>query len=331
MHPAKRIAGLLSIYCVLLNLFPSRAADSPRIQGTFLQLLNSHFDWQPDKWVQLFDYFRQLGISELVIQWTVSDQTAFFTSPTLSGGTPFEKSLELCDKHRIKVYAGLVRDPAYWAKIGQDSALAKSYLRKAIVQSEAASNQLIAIVQKHPSFAGWYITEEIDDVNWVEPQKRQVLFEYLHDLSAHLHKLAPSGKVALSGFSNANLDPKSLEKFWEELLKQSSVDVVMFQDGIGAGKLQIDYLGLYLAAIKKATDAQSRELQIVVETFRQVGEKPFAAVPASLDRIKRQMDVAGRYSSKIVAFSVPEYMTPLAGQDAEHLFRDYLSSFPVSR
>ena len=244
---------------------------------------------------------------------------------------PLEKSLDLCDKHSIKVYVGLVRDPAYWANIGRDSTLVRSYLRKASVQSEAASNQLLAIVQKHPSFAGWYITEEIDDVNWVEAQSRQVLFEYLHDLSAHLHKLTPSGKVALSGFSNANLDPKSLEKFWQELLKQSSVDVVMFQDGVGAGKLQMDYLGLYLAAIKKATEAQSRELQIVVETFRQVGEKPFAAVPAPLDRIRRQMDVASRYSSKIVAFSVPEYMTPLAGQDAEHLFRDYLSNFPVSR
>lgn len=295
-----------------------------------MQLLDSHSQWPPDRWGQLFEYFRQLRISELIIQWTLLGETPFFTSSDSSATPPLERILDICDQNGIKVYIGLASDPDYWGKIQQNPTALKRYLQNARLQSESVSSQLLPAARKHSSFAGWYITEEIDDVNWVTPDARQDIFAFLKALCAQLHKLTPSAKVALSGFSNGNLDPKALEKFWQGLLKESGVDVVLFQDGIGAGKLTMDTVAFYLDAIQKATAAQSRELQIVVENFHQLGDKPFVAVPARLDRIKQQIAVASRYSSKIVAFSVPEYMTPLAGQDAERLFKSYLASISTS-
>lgn len=69
---------------------------------------------------------------------------------------------------------------------------------------------------------------------------------------------------------------------------------------------------------------------MVVEIFRQVdglpfNDEPFKAVPAPLERINCQVDLAAPYStSGIIAFSVPEYMTPLGGQEAGRLFESYL-------
>jgi hypothetical protein len=77
-----------------------------------------------------------------------------------------------------------------------------------------------------------------------------------------------------------------------------------------------------------------RERLEVVESFTQVegpplDENPFRAVPTPIERLLRQLETASRYSSgHVLAFSVPEYMTPLGGEDAERLFREYRRRFP---
>jgi hypothetical protein len=41
------------------------------------------------------------------------------------------------------------------------------------------------------------------------------------------------------------------------------------------------------------------------------------------------VESASRYSSgEVIAFSVPDYMTPSAGEAAERLFREYLRRLP---
>ena len=164
----------------------------------------------------------------------------------------------------------------------------------------------------------------MDDVNWQEAPAREVLFNFLRDLSAFLHTLTPKATVALSGFTNARLDPKTFGLFWKELLGAAAIDRVLFQDGIGAEKLKLDELPLYLEALAQTSKAQSRQLQVVVELFHQMSTKPFRAQPASWERVLRQLEIAARYSSAgTMAFSVPEYMTPSGGTEADNLFKEY--------
>ncbi len=108
---------------------------------------------------------------------------------------------------------------------------------------------------------------------------RLILFKYLKDFTAYLHWLLPGSRVAVSGFSNAFVDPGTLESFWTGLLKASDMDEVFFQDGIGAQKLRISSLPLYLKAIVRAVQHQGRRLNIVVELFRQIQSEPFQAAP----------------------------------------------------
>jgi len=137
----------------------------------------------------------------------------------------------------------------------------------------------------------------------------------------------------VSGFSNAYCDPPTLEAFWRGLLSASGVDVLLFQDGIGAHKLELRYAGLYLAAVRRAAAGSGRALSIVTELFDQVEGPPvtdgrFKAVPAQIDRIERQIALAVEASTDgVFAFSVPDYMVPDAGPDAGRLFSDYMKRF----
>jgi len=84
-------------------------------------------------------------------------------------------------------------------------------------------------------------------------------------------------------------------------------------------------LPVYLEAMRQAVQSQSRELKVVVELFRIVSEHPFRAQPAPWERVARQLQIAAPFATGgLLAFSVPEYLTPLGGPEAEKLFKAYL-------
>jgi len=337
----KILAG--AVLCALLAPLPALAQQEapPRalLQGTFIQLNNAHHHWAEDDWERLFGDFRSLALSQLVIQWTVYDNTAFYLSEEDRGkGTPpLEAILQRADAAGLRVRVGLVHEPQYWEKISRRRiASVSAYLRQSRYRSLQVARELHPRLIAHPSFCGWYIPEEIDDVNWLEPERRQALFEHFAELTAALRQLAPQAEIALSGFSNANTDPVAFEKFYTGLLQAAAADVVLLQDGIGVQKLDLEYLELYLAAMRRAADAHGRDLQVVVELFRQVegpplDDQPFKAIPAPLGRIRRQIELASRYSTAgVMAFSVPDYMSSSAGPEARQLLQDYLKTFSAA-
>ena len=213
------------------------APASPlRFAGTFIQPLRTHGAWHAQDWANLFRYFKELQLSHVIIQWTVYDDLAFY--PTTDGhqvpNPPLETILRLADEAAIGVYVGLVAESHYWAHMHQPLPQVEKYLGRLRSHPVSVARQLLPMVAQHPSFQGWYLPEEIDDTTWRTPDWRAVLSTHLHHLSAHLHRLTPTKRVALSGFSNGMLDPHAFETFWTNLLQRASIDVVLFQDGIGA-------------------------------------------------------------------------------------------------
>ena len=270
-----------------------------RLQGTFLQLTAAHGDWQPADWARLFEYFKELRLSQLVIQWTVYDDLAFFptTAYRQAPHPPLSTIMQLADAAGLHVWVGLSHDPEFWDKIRRDPKLVEVYFRRVRLRDEAIARELAPQLQSHPSFKGWYITEEVDDVNWQEAPAREVLFAFLRDLSAFLHTLTPGATVALSGFTNARVDPKTLGLFWKELLGAAPIDTVLFQDGIGAEKLKLDELPFYLGALAQTSKALSRKMQVVIELFQQTSLKPYRAQSASWDRVAQQLKIAATLRS----------------------------------
>jgi hypothetical protein len=306
-------------------------AASPRLSGTFIQLLEEHGKWTDAQWDSLFETLNRIGIHDLIVQWSVLDGSAYYSSGTIRSvaNAPLEKLLTEADRFGMSVLAGLVHDTGYWSKIQRGPEAAATYFTNLRARSVAAANELSPIVRKHASFKGWYIPEEIDDINWRTAEARRILFGHLSALGKELRRLTPHATISISAFSQAQCSPEAYQQFWDELFQGTPVNLVLFQDGVGVGKLELNELPVYLQAVRDAAKKNDRMAQVVVELFRQVSGPPldnaeFRAVPAPLERIRAQMALAAQYSiGGIAGFSVPEYMTPLGGDAAAELLSQY--------
>ena len=324
--------GLAAVPFVVLPYGPAVALAErrPMLSGTFLQLLTEHRTWPEAQWVRLFDAFRRLSLSQVILQWVMSDGQSFF-APNLAGSvrSPLQMILELAESTNIQVIIGLAHDSDYWLRVTQPSTAVARYLADRESRIVQLVTQIAPLSGKYRSFAGWFMNEEIDDINWHEPTVTSVLHSYLQRVSDYLHLALPAVPVAISGFSNAHGKPAQLETFWRELLSAApAISTVLFQDGIGARKLTFENLPQYLRAVRAATDANGRQLWSVVELFEQTGGAPldsgeFRAIAAPFSRVAAQLQVEAECATALIAFSVADYLlTPT--RRAADLLSSYL-------
>ena len=303
----------------------------PEFSGTFLQLLpDIHKNWTTSQWKTLFSRFKALGLRQLIIQWSAyNDEKSFpFKSQEPTPFAELETIFKLADEFNISILAGLNYDSAYWRRIGQERHTVNNYLEALREKNVQLAHTLANSFRRHPSFSGWYITEEIDDVNWNSAAQRENLIGYLQPLTSQLRLITPNKTIAISGFSNAALKPVALTELWREILAKTSIDTVLFQDGIGANKLTLTQLPDYLNAVYSAAKSNQKHFKVVIEVFKQTAgfpldKKEFKAAAAPLERVLKQMQIASAYSPALLAFSIPEYMTPEAAGEAPCLFKAF--------
>lgn len=223
---------------------------------------------------------------------------------------------------------GLYLDSEYWSRVAEGQTTS-AYLSGLRGRSLAIARDLTPLMKQQPAFAGWYLPEEIDDSNWQIPEARRELLRHLGLVSASLNELTPGAGIAISTFSNARVSPAQFRDLWAEAFHKSALSRVLLQDGIGVHKLELNEFPLYADALAEAARFAGRDFGIVVELFQQTAglpldTGPFHASPAPWERVRAQLDIAHRFTSCVVGFSVPEYMTPLGIRGAELLYADYL-------
>ena len=302
----------------------------PRLSGTYLQLLKEHGEWTHEHWIRLFENLRRLQISRIVVQWVVIDDLNFHLTARGGNKSPLMEILELAEPAGMKVMVGLNHDPAYWEKIAQSPDVVAVYLADREARTVRVINELIPVVESSPSFAGWYLCDEIDDTSWREAAAASTLHSYLHRLSAYLRLISPAASIAISGFSNAEAPAEQVQHFWDGLLRAApAIGIVIFQDGIGVHKLTLDTLAVYAAAVRAAAQSTEREFWSVVELFEQTGGKPsdtapFRAVAAPFSRVLDQLRIEAVFTSDLIAFTAPDYMFSQLDPGARALFTAYL-------
>ena len=331
------LAAGLALPCVgrPYDAAPTVAGGSPGLSGTFLQLLNEHRTWSHERWARLFDAFRRLRLSQVIVQWVISDSQPFFAAPRAGTvSSPLQSILELGETSNIQVLVGLVHDPDYWQRIAQPSAAVDGYLKNRESRIVHLAAEIAPLSSNYRSFAGWFMNEEIDDINWQEPAAATILRSYLQRVSDYLRLALPGAPVAISGFSNAHSPPAQLEAFWRELLSAApGIGTVLFQDGIGVHKLTLENLPQYLRALRAATDAAGRRLWSVVELFEQTGGPPldsgqFHASAAPFARVATQLKIEAVSASALIAFSAADYLLAPTQRAADLLssYLDYIRS-----
>jgi len=332
--------GLLAITMTALLLQTGSPAmarswpeSCPKLTGTFIQPLLEQGAWTQNDWNALMAEMSAVGVDTLYLQWTQLDRFNIFEENSRQdlAAPIINRILASAEAYGIKLWLGLVYDPGYWGRIRQEAPLVEVYLRRHRVSNLELVTKLHDAAGSSPAFAGWYITEEIDDVTWQDVAKKNLLIEHLAATVADIHTVTPDVPIAISGFTSATLDPAALADFWFDLLNQSGIDVFMMQDGYGVhqGKILPEDMAIYMQSLRDAANAAGAEFAVVVELFTQVSGEPindeaFAAVPAGFDRLPEQLALAANFSDQRVGFSMPEFMSSGGPPSAGALYRDYV-------
>ena len=322
-----RWSGAILIFAaVSLMANPPAGAACQGLKGTFLQLTEAQIARPTAEWRQLFDELRTIGINTLFLQWTVLDRKPLFRTAQheSAANTPLASILDLAAQSGIRVWFGLALDSSYWEEIKQTPELLRPYFHRRLQDLAGFLDDLNATTAGAP-FAGWYIPDEIDDRTWLDPSKRAVLKRYLAETVALLKARRPGSKVAISGFSNSFADPDLLASFWADVISASGIELLLFQDGVGEGKVALENIGMYYGALDRAVRSVGAQLGAVVELFSLMPDG--RRLPAVAGRIREQIAAANRLTSfPAVAFSIPDYMSHLAGRQAGDLLSNFLSS-----
>ncbi len=318
--------SILIFAATFLMADPQAEAACLGLKGTFLQLTNAQLARPAAEWRQLFDELRTIGINTLFLQWTVLDRKPLFQEVRhgTAANSPLSSILELAAQSGIRVWFGLDLDSSYWEEIKQPAEMLRPYFRRRLQDLAGFLGDLNAATADAP-FAGWYIPDEIDDRTWLNPGKRAVLKKYLTETVALLKARRAGSKVAISGFSNSFADPDLLASFWADVIRASGIDLLLFQDGVGEGKVALENVGLYYEALNRAVRGVGAQLGAVVELFSLMPDG--RRLPATAGRIRAQIAAANRLTSfPTIAFSIPDYMSHLAGRQASDLLSNFLSS-----
>ncbi|MGM0561355.1 MAG: DUF4434 domain-containing protein [Pseudomonadota bacterium] len=317
----KAIAGFFLPCLVFFHASMSIAEDCPYFfQETFLQPTTSQSKWDDERWDSLFHDWQRLGIQRVVLQWSRYGDTSFHasTSPT-EPETLISKLFKVAENNHIKLVLGLKYDPDFWERISGGLQHRSVYFEQRALERRLLIDELSELA-KQDSFAGWYIADEIDDLNWRGDERQEQLIAYLSRAVRQIRQ-SSEAPISISAFSNGKLPSEQWGDFWNDVLNASGIEQLYFQDGLGVDKLNREELALYLDALKTALSASNKKLTVISELFRMRRESGFQS--ADLGWVKDNLSLVREIELEASAFAFHPYLDPKEGDAAKQLYEQY--------
>ncbi len=175
--------------------------------------------WQPQnrdsqvtdtQWQGLMSQLRLQGFDTLVLQWTRYGDA--FTQPEQRA--LLFKRAAAAQQAGLKLIVGLNADPEFFMHQKQSSAALESYLNRLL----AADLQQARLWSAAPGVTpdGWYISAEIDDLNWRSEAARQPLLTWLNNEQRLISDVSAK-PVYISSFFAGNMSPDAIANCWNTL------------------------------------------------------------------------------------------------------------------
>ncbi|RJT18133.1 DUF4434 domain-containing protein [Buttiauxella izardii] len=217
------------------------------------------------QWQSVLNKLKGQGIDTLVLQWTRYDD-AFRDGESRAW---LEHKAQLTRASGLNLVIGLAADGQFFERQKQPLPALENYLNRLRADDVSVAKRWVEVLGEN-AITGWYISSELDDRRWREPQMQQTAQNWLTKTRLSLAAVADK-PVAVSSFFAGNMTPDSYSK-WVKTLSHSGVKVWV-QDGAGTQMLTEAERSLYLK-----TPSTGK----VIELFRQDKQaKTFKATPAS--------------------------------------------------
>lgn len=302
--------------------------------GSFVQLSERQFSLDQQGWRDQVALLRAVGARTVVVQFTGDERGPF--DRRWPQTPPVRQLLDSAAAAGLTVWLGLHADPAWPA--GRDL---ERHLPAPLDDPEAAA-RLAALCAGNAACEGFYLSPEIDDHRGLPDSARVTRF--LSRTTSVLRALAPGKRISMAPYFSGVLSPEDHAAFWRPVLAARLVDVFMLQDGVGTGRASPVTARRYLEALRAVMPAdtgpaanrvaggdggaRTLELWAVVELFRQTAgppldQRPFAAGAANFDVVSSSLAHEGAAATRLVGFSVPDYMDPRTDAAARRLYLRY--------
>ena len=288
--------------------------NGAKLSGSFVQLWNSSGcncgQWTVQQWKDEMQKMKDVCLNTLVVQYSVYNDLAWYSSSNLAfvqyKESTLNKIFEAAEEKGIKIYVGLYFDEN-WNNADKNLNATYSNL---LVKHQQVINELYNAFALNTSFKGWYIPQEINDLEWQSNSNKNLLFNWLQDVASYAHSKDASKKVMIAPFFNLWMPADVLKDWYNDMLAVATdIDQVFPQDGVGITLKNVYYdVPLFYSKIKEACDANGAEFGATVESFKQTSGWPvdngvFSAQPTNINTLVAQINEANaNQASEIIQF-----------------------------
>lgn len=259
----------------LLLLTPSAHA----INAVIYQPQNRDRQVSPAQWQTLMQQLKTMGMDTLVLQWTRYGD-AFASEEDQQW---LQRQARIAHAAGLQIVVGLYADPDFFERQQQPDTAVGNYLNRLRSEDRVQAQRWLDAADSVP-VSGWYISAEVDDLNWRTPQRQALAKNWLQRERLELQMLSRQ-PVYISSFFAGNMSPQG----YSRLIRDLSHSGVQFwiQDGRGIGKLSAAERALYLqrsAGCSLDSSTSSATLNtpaagVVYEIFHELPSQQFHAEP----------------------------------------------------
>ena len=255
--------------------------------------------WQPQlrdssvtaaRWQALMADLRHSGFDTLVLQWTAYGDA--FTDDAQRAA--LQQRADDARAAGLKVIVGLHGDPEFFQRQAQSGAARTHYLARLrvadIIRAKAWQGRV----------DGWYISAEIDDLNWRSRAVREQLVDWLTSTRRQLAGISPV-PVYISSFFAGNMTPDGYRQLVADVAGAGIK--VWVQDGRGVDKLTAEERQRYLTA-SAGCGGSAPASGVVYEVFRMLPGSAFHAAPLSAPELSARMKQGSACGKDSVYFSL---------------------------
>lgn len=306
------------------------------INSAFIQLWNdvgcSCGQWTQQQWESEMNTMLDACTEEIVVQYSIYDNVSWYTPTSLSGiqyeFNALNKMFAAAENTGMKIRLGLYFDE-HWNT--SDKTMASTY-QQLFSKHSTVIDELQGLFGNSSAFSGWYIPQELNDLEWQTNNTQSLLFNWLKDVSDYASSANLNTDVMIAPFFNLWVPADVIEDWYQELLAVApNIDIVAPQDGVGIQLKNPDYhIPLYFQAIKAACEDNNRTFAATIESFEQTSGWPvdngtFAAQPTTVASLQTQISAAmNSGAEKLYQFSW-SYMQPSISNQTATLYAEYIN------
>lgn len=309
------------------------------ITGTWFEFQHHNIPegkyWNPicrrftaDQWRAKVDEMADIGMKYIVLLSTAMVYEEYAESYVKGGAYPFAEGfgcddpldavLSQCDKRGLKVFIS-VGFYGVWTQTMNNMVDPEVTKRAFDVMA-----MLCERYGKYESFYGWYYPDETCIYPYFHPD----FMTYVNRYSAFARTLKPGMRTLIAPYGTNIL---KADDTYVSQLASLDIDIVAYQDEIGVRKSTTDQTPAYYEALRKAHDKAGRSaFWADMEMFEFEGDVYRSAlVPASIERVKRQLEAISPYVDEVLIYQYMGIMnqpgtTAYCGHpDSVKLYEDY--------